>query len=295
MAVSQGDEVRDFYERMPYPAPVAHLDEHASRSEPGRRRAEFHLAWPDRPLSDEQTDPDRWLRHVAGGRDTRVGNPAHGSWPSTSAKPACATPASSNSGTTSTTSSSISCRSRTRPELSLTFDLVRLYRRPPSPARSRPRPARSARRAQAPGRDAPDGLRPLWPGRHLHDAGVLPARRRRRVGGTSCAICGPTLDGLAGGSSARRHVAPGQGFPHPDAMADALLHPLDRAFTGAGGVRLARALRHVVRPLDRAGALSAAMRRGGAQPACGPAPLAAAAGCSTPPSSCSAAPWSRTA
>ena len=41
------DEVRDFYERMPYPAPLTNLDEHRNlyRNQ-DRRRAEFHLMWP---------------------------------------------------------------------------------------------------------------------------------------------------------------------------------------------------------------------------------------------------------
>jgi SAM-dependent methyltransferase len=40
-------EVRDFYERMPYPAPLASLDEHRELyKNPERRRATFHLMWP---------------------------------------------------------------------------------------------------------------------------------------------------------------------------------------------------------------------------------------------------------
>jgi SAM-dependent methyltransferase len=39
--------LRDFYERMPYPAPLASLDEHRELySNPERRRALFHLIWP---------------------------------------------------------------------------------------------------------------------------------------------------------------------------------------------------------------------------------------------------------
>jgi SAM-dependent methyltransferase len=41
------EEVRDFYERMPYPAPLASLDEDRDRyKNPDRRRALFHLMWP---------------------------------------------------------------------------------------------------------------------------------------------------------------------------------------------------------------------------------------------------------
>ena len=41
------DEVRDFYERMPYPAPLASLDENRDiYQNPDRRRALFHVMWP---------------------------------------------------------------------------------------------------------------------------------------------------------------------------------------------------------------------------------------------------------
>jgi SAM-dependent methyltransferase len=46
-AVSRTDEVRDFYERMPYPAPFTSLEEHRDLyKNPDRRRATFHLVWP---------------------------------------------------------------------------------------------------------------------------------------------------------------------------------------------------------------------------------------------------------
>jgi SAM-dependent methyltransferase len=45
--VSRRDEVRDFYERMPYPTPLTNLDAHRDLyKNPDRRRAEFHLIWP---------------------------------------------------------------------------------------------------------------------------------------------------------------------------------------------------------------------------------------------------------
>ena len=43
--------VRDFYERMPYPAPLTTLEEHRDLyKNPDRRRAQFHLLWPTEPL-----------------------------------------------------------------------------------------------------------------------------------------------------------------------------------------------------------------------------------------------------
>jgi SAM-dependent methyltransferase len=47
--VSRSEEVRDFYERMPYPGPVANLDRDL-HGQPERRRAHFHLTWPTEQL-----------------------------------------------------------------------------------------------------------------------------------------------------------------------------------------------------------------------------------------------------
>jgi SAM-dependent methyltransferase len=47
------DEVRDFYERLPYPAPLTNLDEYRTlHHDPHRRRAHFHRARPAEPLRD---------------------------------------------------------------------------------------------------------------------------------------------------------------------------------------------------------------------------------------------------
>jgi 2-polyprenyl-3-methyl-5-hydroxy-6-metoxy-1,4-benzoquinol methylase len=50
------DEVREFYEKMPYPAPVTSLDKHRDLySNPDRRRAQFHLIWPtERPRANRE-------------------------------------------------------------------------------------------------------------------------------------------------------------------------------------------------------------------------------------------------
>ena len=46
-------EVRAFYERRPYPAPLKSLDEHRDLYQnPDRRRAQFHLLWPTEPLRE---------------------------------------------------------------------------------------------------------------------------------------------------------------------------------------------------------------------------------------------------
>jgi len=45
------EQVRDFYQRMPYPAPLTTLDEHRDLyKNPNRRRAQYHLLWPTEPL-----------------------------------------------------------------------------------------------------------------------------------------------------------------------------------------------------------------------------------------------------
>lgn len=46
-----GEAVRDFYERLPYPVPVNSLDEYRTRyNNPDHRRVRFHRMWPAKPL-----------------------------------------------------------------------------------------------------------------------------------------------------------------------------------------------------------------------------------------------------
>src|SRR5882672_6909711 len=48
-------EVRDFYERMPYPAPLTDLEkERELYKNPDRRRVLFHRIWPTEPLRRNQ-------------------------------------------------------------------------------------------------------------------------------------------------------------------------------------------------------------------------------------------------
>ncbi len=48
---ASSEEVHEFYERMPYPAPLTSLDEHRDLyKNPDRRRLQFHLLWPTEPL-----------------------------------------------------------------------------------------------------------------------------------------------------------------------------------------------------------------------------------------------------
>ena len=49
------DDVRDFYEKLPYPAPIASLDANRERyRDPKRRRALFHRIWPAERPSERQ-------------------------------------------------------------------------------------------------------------------------------------------------------------------------------------------------------------------------------------------------
>jgi SAM-dependent methyltransferase len=49
------EEIREFHEPMPYPAPVARLDEHpALYADPQRRRALFHRTWPNERPGEPQ-------------------------------------------------------------------------------------------------------------------------------------------------------------------------------------------------------------------------------------------------
>ena len=54
--MNRNEEVRDFYERMPYPAPLTSLDEHRELyKNPDRRRAKFHLMWPaEQPRANQE-------------------------------------------------------------------------------------------------------------------------------------------------------------------------------------------------------------------------------------------------
>jgi SAM-dependent methyltransferase len=50
------DQVRDFYERYPYPPPVDDLEKYQRLwQDRQRRRADFHLFWPSRPYSEDQS------------------------------------------------------------------------------------------------------------------------------------------------------------------------------------------------------------------------------------------------
>lgn len=50
------EEVRDFYDRYPYPPPVDDLEKYQRQwQDRQRRRADYHLFWPDRPYKEDQS------------------------------------------------------------------------------------------------------------------------------------------------------------------------------------------------------------------------------------------------
>lgn len=50
------EEVRDFYDRYPYPRPIANLEQYRQRwQDPQRRRADYHLFWPDRSYREDRS------------------------------------------------------------------------------------------------------------------------------------------------------------------------------------------------------------------------------------------------
>src|SRR5262245_10872673 len=52
-AKSAAQEVRSFYESIPYPPPIDNLEKYRLCAEPQKRRAEFHLLWPSRPFGED--------------------------------------------------------------------------------------------------------------------------------------------------------------------------------------------------------------------------------------------------
>ncbi len=52
-AAGVAEEVRAFYDGHPYPPPIDNLDKYRAWRDPGKRRAEFHLLWPSRTFGEE--------------------------------------------------------------------------------------------------------------------------------------------------------------------------------------------------------------------------------------------------
>src|SRR5271157_2108329 len=54
--IDVAEEVRDFYDRYPYPPPVDNLEKYQRLwHDPYRRRADYHLFWPDRAYREDHS------------------------------------------------------------------------------------------------------------------------------------------------------------------------------------------------------------------------------------------------
>jgi len=54
-ATAVADAVRDFYEDHPYPPPIDDLEKYRAWQDPQKRRAEYHLLWPSRPFKEDHS------------------------------------------------------------------------------------------------------------------------------------------------------------------------------------------------------------------------------------------------
>jgi SAM-dependent methyltransferase len=54
-ATAVAEAVRGFYEHHPYPPPADDLDKYQAWRDPQKRRAEFHLLWPSRPFNEDHS------------------------------------------------------------------------------------------------------------------------------------------------------------------------------------------------------------------------------------------------
>ena len=261
--MSRSEEVRDFYERMPYPAPLTSLDAHRDLyKNPDRRRAEFHLIWPAKQPRGEPRNPDRRLRHVAG-RAVRASRARCANHGDRHQRHEPAPHARSSAQVQSRESRTPSTPDRARPGDGTLFRPGGLHRSAASPARPGSRSSRPSRRAASERRDAPDGLRTLRPGRNLYDAGVLPPARNQRVGRGSARSRRHNRS-IAGGPPDLRRAAPGGGFPAAGSDGGRTPSSPGSRLHRPGAVCMARSVRHVLRSLDRAGSLPRPMRGRGA-------------------------------
>ena len=257
--MDRSDAVRDFYERMPYPAPLTNLDKHRDLyKSPARRRALFHLIWP--------AERERAIGEIliAGCGTSQAARYAL-------REPEARITAIDISETSLKHTRELQERyelenlelrqlpiERIR-ELRRSFDLIVCTGRAPSPSRSGLRSSRPSRCASSKRRDAPDGLCALWAHRDLHDAGLLPPAWRRDFEGRSAR---PRHDAgsAAGEPSDRKSAAPGERVPPARGDGRRASSSSGSRLHGAGALCLNRTLWPLVWTVVRAGALPAAVR-----------------------------------
>ena len=168
------DAVQAFYDLHPYPPPVEDLDSYRRRwQDENRRRADFHLHWPDRAYR-----PD--LKVLVAGCGTSQAAKHALRQPACSGRrhryqpdqPAPHRSAQAQLSPGQPRGVSVARRAGWRAGPSLRQD--RVHRCAAPPAGPGAGSARLAGGAGAWRRNAPDGLRRLRPGRRIHAAGILP-------------------------------------------------------------------------------------------------------------------------
>ncbi len=264
--MNRSEEVRDFYERMPYPAPLTSLDAHRDLyKNPDRRRAEFHLIWPAKqPRGDQEIlvagcGTSQAARYALREPDARI---------------------------TAIDVSDTSLRHTRDLQRKYNLENLELHQLPIERVREMgrsfdlvvctgvlhhlPDPDFGLRAL----RDVlrPNGAMRLMVYARYGRAGIYMMQEYCRLleikaSAKDLRSLGATLETLPADHPIAGVLRRAKDFRRPEAMADALLHPQDRAYTVPEIVCVARSVRHVLRSLDRAGSLPGAMRGGGAKPA----------------------------
>jgi SAM-dependent methyltransferase len=224
------EEVRAFYERMPYPAPRTSLDEHQRLyRNPDRRRAQLHLLWP--------AEPPRVNRRIL----------IAGCGTSQAARYALREPEAKVTGIDISQTSLRYTRDLQRKyalenlelyqipiesvqDLGCTFDLIvctGVLHHLPDPDLG----LRALRAVLEPG-----GAMHLMVYAAYGRTGIYMMQEYCRLLGITDSApelrqLGATLGALPGDHPLARTYLQAKDFRHPDSLADALLHPQDRAFT----------------------------------------------------------------
>ena len=223
----------------------------------------------------------------------RSASPTRESRRSTSATRACATRAIFSASTIWKISNCINSRSRDVPELGRSFDLVvctGVLHHLPDPDQGL-RALRDVLR--------PDGAMRLMVYARYGRAGIYMMQeycRLLEIGPSASDLrsLAATLDALPKDHPIANVLRRANDFRRPGSDGGCAASSAGSRLYRPGNVRVARSVRHVVRSLGRAGALSAAMRRPGEKSARRAARRRCPPGRSTPPSSFSAERWSRT-
>ena len=291
--MNRSEEVRDFYERMPYPAPLTSLDEHRDLyKNPDRRRAEFHLMWPAKQPRENQEiliagcGTSQAARYALREPDARI---------------------------TAIDVSDTSLRHTRDLQRKYNLENLELHQLPIERVREigrsfdlvvctgvlhhLPDPDHGLRAL----RDVlrPSGAMRLMVYARYGRAGIYMMQEYCRLleidtSATDLRESRRHARSAAGGPSDLRPAAPVEGFPASGSDGGRTSSSPGSRLHRSGAVCLARSVRHVLRSLDRAGSLPRPMRGIGAVARTLRAWPRCPRGCSTPPSSSSAEQWSRT-